>query len=60
LAIQVGFHHGAVIEELGEFLGECVNTAESLAGLAGAGQVLTSSATQVAVVAASAVYRHAP
>ncbi|MER2543682.1 MAG: adenylate/guanylate cyclase domain-containing protein [Candidatus Accumulibacter phosphatis] len=47
LAIQVGFHHGAVIEELGEFLGECVNTAESLARLAGAGQVLTSGTTQV-------------
>lgn len=45
LAIKVGFHQGAAIEEMGEFLGECVNTAESLAGLASAGQVLTNSAT---------------
>lgn len=45
LAIKVGFHHGVVIEERGEILGECVHTAESLAGLASAGQVLTNSAT---------------
>ncbi len=45
LAIKVGFHHGVVTEERGELLGECVRTAESLAGLASAGQVLTNSAT---------------
>ena len=46
LAIRVGFHHGAVREEGGEVLGESVTTAAHLAGLAKAGQVLTSAATQ--------------
>ncbi len=46
LAIRIGFHHGPVLEVDGEFVGECVNTAECLAGLAGAGQVLTSSETR--------------
>jgi len=46
LAIRVGFHHGAVREEGGEVLGESVSTAAHLAGLAKAGQVLTSAATQ--------------
>ncbi len=49
LAIRVGFHHGAVREEGGEVLGESVATAAHLAGLAKAGQVLTSAATQAAL-----------
>lgn len=46
LAICIGFHHGPVIQVGDEYLGDCVNTAECLAGLAGAGQVLTSSETR--------------
>lgn len=46
LAIRVGFSHGLVSEESGEVLGDGVNTAECLADLAGAGQVLTRSQTQ--------------
>jgi class 3 adenylate cyclase len=46
LAIRVGFHHGAGIEEGAEVLGDCLITAEYLAGLAVAGQVLTSGETQ--------------
>lgn len=42
LAIRVGFQHGTVFEQGGDFLGDCVNTAECLAELAVAGQVLTS------------------
>jgi hypothetical protein len=46
LAIRIGFHHGSVIEVGGDCVGEGVNTAECLAALAGAGQVLTSSETR--------------
>jgi class 3 adenylate cyclase len=46
LAIRVGFHHGQVIEEGGDVFGDSVNTAARLAGLAKAGQVLTSGQTQ--------------
>ncbi|MDA0190129.1 MAG: adenylate/guanylate cyclase domain-containing protein [Proteobacteria bacterium] len=49
LAIRVGFHHGPVIEEGGDVFGDSVNTAARLAGLAKAGQVLTSSQTQAAL-----------
>lgn len=46
LAIRIGFHHGPVVEAGGEFIGDCVNTAECLAGLAGAGQILTNRETR--------------
>ncbi|MCP5267546.1 MAG: adenylate/guanylate cyclase domain-containing protein [Zoogloeaceae bacterium] len=42
LAIRLGFHHGMVIEENNDFFGDTVNTAARLAGLAKAGQALTS------------------
>lgn len=45
LAIRLGFHHGLVIEEKGDFFGDTVNTAARLAGLAKAGQALTSGET---------------
>jgi class 3 adenylate cyclase len=43
--IRVAFHHGAVIEEDGDVFGDCVNVAARLAGIARAGQVLTSEDT---------------
>ncbi|HRD87001.1 MAG: adenylate/guanylate cyclase domain-containing protein [Candidatus Accumulibacter sp.] len=46
LAIRVGVHHGAVVEHEGEVFGDAVRVAESLAGLAGAGQLVTSGETQ--------------
>jgi adenylate cyclase len=46
LAIRVGVHHGAVVEHEGEVFGEAVRVAESLAGLAGAGQLVTSGETR--------------
>lgn len=45
LAIRVGFHFGPVIEDKGDFFGDTVNTAARLAGLAKAGQALTSGDT---------------
>ncbi len=42
LAIRVGFSHGPVSEEDGEFVGDTVNAAAHLAGLAKPGQILTS------------------
>ena len=45
LAIRLGFHHGPVIEEKGDYFGDTVNTAARLAGLAKAGQALTSGET---------------
>jgi class 3 adenylate cyclase len=45
LAIRVGFHFGPAIEEGGDFFGDAVNTAARMAGLAKAGQIITSSAT---------------
>lgn len=48
LAIRIGFHFGPVLEDeenKGDFWGDAVNTAARLAGLAKAGQVLTSSVT---------------
>jgi class 3 adenylate cyclase len=51
LAIRVGLHHGPVIEEGGEILGDCVNTAEWLVGLAAPGQILTSAPTQASLSA---------
>jgi adenylate cyclase len=48
LAIRIGFHLGQVLEDeenKGDFWGDAVNVAARLAGLAKAGQVLTSSVT---------------
>jgi len=45
LAIRVGFHFGPVLEDKGDFWGDGVNTAARLAGLAKAGQILTSGVT---------------
>ncbi len=48
LAIRIGFHLGQVLEDeenRGDFWGDAVNVAARLAGLAKAGQVLTSSVT---------------
>jgi adenylate cyclase len=45
LAIRIGFHHGEVIEENNDVFGDTVNVASRLAGLAKAGQVLTTAET---------------
>src|ERR1700693_2565364 len=45
LAIRVGFHFGPAIEDQRDFLGDAVNTAARMAGLAKGGQVITSSPT---------------
>lgn len=45
LAIRIGFHYGLVLEDKGDFWGDGVNTAARLAGLAKAGQILTTGAT---------------
>ena len=45
LAIRIGFHFGYVLEDKSDFWGDGVNTAARLAGLAKAGQILTSGAT---------------
>ena len=45
LAIRIGFHFGMVLEDKGDFWGDGVNTAARLAGLAKAGQILTTGAT---------------
>src|SRR5499427_412247 len=45
LAIRIGFHFGIVLEDKGDFWGDGVNTAARLAGLAKAGQILTTGAT---------------
>ena len=42
LAIRIGFHFGPVLEDKADFWGDGVNTAARLAGLAKAGQILTS------------------
>jgi class 3 adenylate cyclase len=52
LAIRIGFHFGLVLEDKGDFWGDGVNTASRLAGLAKAGQILTSGATANALPAA--------
>lgn len=49
LAIRVGFHLGAVIEEHGDFFGDAVNTAARMAGLAKAGQIVTTASTVAAL-----------
>ena len=45
LAIRIGFHFGMVLEDKGDFWGDGVNTAARLAGLAKAGQILTTGST---------------
>jgi class 3 adenylate cyclase len=45
LAIRVGFHFGPVLEKAGDYLGDGVNIASRLTGLAKGGQILTSGAT---------------
>jgi len=52
LAIRIGFHFGLVLEDKDDFWGDGVNTAARLAGLAKAGQILTSGATANALPAA--------
>ena len=51
LAIRIGFHYGLVLEDKGDFWGDGVNTAARLAGLAKAGQILTTGATANALPA---------
>lgn len=45
LAIRVGFHYGAAIEEGNDIFGDTVNTAARIVGLANSDQILTSSQT---------------
>lgn len=49
LAIRVGFHYGAALEDKADFFGDAVNTAARMAGLAKAGQIITTAATVVAL-----------
>ncbi|WP_077231354.1 adenylate/guanylate cyclase domain-containing protein [Methyloversatilis thermotolerans] len=49
LAIRVGFHYGPTIEENDDVFGDTVNTAARMAGLAKAGQIMTTSETMAAV-----------
>jgi class 3 adenylate cyclase len=45
LAIRIGFHLGAVLEENGDYFGDAVNTAARMAGVAKGGQIITTGAT---------------
>lgn len=45
MAIRVGFHFGPAIEEAADFFGDAVNVAARMAGIAKAGQVITSGPT---------------
>ncbi len=45
LAIRVGFHFGPAIEEAKDVFGDTVNTASRMAGLAKAGQIITTGET---------------
>jgi class 3 adenylate cyclase len=49
LAIRVGFHFGAALEDKADFFGDAVNTAARMAGLAKAGQIITTAATVAAL-----------
>jgi len=52
LAIRIGFHFGSVLESKADYVGDAVNTASRLTGLAKAGQILTSGATSEVLPAA--------
>lgn len=45
LAIRVGFHFGPTIEENNDIFGDTVNTSARMAGLAKAGQIITTAET---------------
>lgn len=45
LAIRIGFHYGPVIEESNDVFGDTVNVAARMAGLAKAGQIITTLGT---------------
>jgi class 3 adenylate cyclase len=49
LAIRVGFHFGPAIIEDADVFGDTVNTAARMAGLAKAGQIITTAATVAAL-----------
>jgi len=49
LAIRVGFHFGEALEDNADFFGDAVNTAARMAGLAKAGQIITTAATVAAL-----------
>ncbi|MCU0805538.1 MAG: adenylate/guanylate cyclase domain-containing protein [Burkholderiales bacterium] len=49
LAIRVGFHYGPALEDKADFFGDAVNTAARMAGLAKAGQIITTAATVAAL-----------
>jgi adenylate cyclase len=51
LAIRVGFHFGPAIEEAKDVFGDTVNTASRMAGLAKAGQIITTGETVAALPA---------
>ena len=51
LAIRVGFHFGPAIEEAKDVFGDTVNTASRMAGLAKAGQIITTAETVAALPA---------
>lgn len=51
LAIRVGFHYGPAIEDGGDVFGDTVNTASRMAGLAKAGQIITTGDTVAALPA---------
>lgn len=45
LSIRIGFHFGPAIEEAKDVFGDTVNTASRMAGLAKAGQIITTAET---------------
>ncbi|MBI1397853.1 MAG: FHA domain-containing protein [Betaproteobacteria bacterium] len=45
MGIRVGFHDGPVLEDNGDYWGDCVNVAARLAGLAKSGQIYATGAT---------------
>ena len=51
MAIRVGFHFGPAIEEAKDVFGDTVNTASRMAGLAKAGQIITTADSVAALPA---------